>query len=538
VSSSISFSGNLFYRENKTNSFNGDGSDFSICEFAGEDVLIDGLEEDALENLGLDDDDICASQFTDAGELEDFLNSTAAMLNSNDEFKLQGFGADELSGTGILSDEAINNLSDRNQESTGADFQWTILGNFFGYNGQLVVGGAYFNGKSDFDSVIELAELDPITRLTVGLGLGTFIDEEATMISTQTESTSAYVSNILDITPTIALTLSARINSTDVDLRDKSGERPELNGSHNFTRLNPALGVTWQVTEDHNLYASYSESSRAPTPIELACNEGVFDLAAAFAVADGEDPGDIDFECRLPNAFLADPPLDDVVARSFEVGSRGFIYDSIYSLGFFHTTNKDDILFQTTGRSTGLFANVDETRRMGVESSLSGQWRNLNWMLAYSYIDATFEDNFIALSPNHDFANEDGEINVRGGDRIPGIPQNQFKLIADYQIIDGFSLGLDVINNGDQFLRGDESNQLDEIDGYTVVNLRGRYRVNDEFEIFATLQNLFDEEYETFGLLGENPGELEVPIIENFSIPRFLGAAAPRAGFIGFRYSF
>ena len=31
-----------------------------------------------------------------------------------------------------------------------------------------------------------------------------------------------------------------------------------------------------------------------------------------------------EFECRLPNAFLADPPLDDVVARSFELGSRGF----------------------------------------------------------------------------------------------------------------------------------------------------------------------------------------------------------------------
>ena len=43
VSTSISFGGNLFYRKNKTNSFNGDGSDFSICEFGGEAALLSGL---------------------------------------------------------------------------------------------------------------------------------------------------------------------------------------------------------------------------------------------------------------------------------------------------------------------------------------------------------------------------------------------------------------------------------------------------------------------------------------------------------------
>ena len=166
-------------------------------------------------------------------------------------------------------------------------------------------------------------------------------------------------------------------------MRDKSGERPELNGNHTFSRINPSLGLTWQVSEDHNFYASYSESSRAPTPIELACNEGVFDLAVQYAIAEGDDPDDVDFECRLPNAFLADPPLDDVVAKSFELGSRGQLNNLRYSLGVFHTTNHDDILFQTTGRSTGLFANVDKTLRKGFEGSISGEIQRFNWMLSY-----------------------------------------------------------------------------------------------------------------------------------------------------------
>ena len=537
VSSDTSFGGNFFYRKNKTNSFNGDGSEFAVCSLGGMPQLLDGIEGDDLEELGLDDDDICENQFADSDALEAFLNQTAAMMGSDDEFNLENF-ADDLSGTGVLSDQAINNLSDRSQESIGADFQWTVRGNFLGYDSQVIAGGAYYRGESNFDAVLELANLDPISRLTLGLGTGTFVDSEATSINTETESSSLYITNTMDLSSTVALTLSARGNYTDVVLRDRSGMRPELNGDHNFSRVNPSLGLTWQASDSHSLYASYSESSRAPTPIELACNEGVFDLAVAFAIEAGEDPADVDLECRLPNAFLADPPLDDVIAKSFELGSRGFLGEVGYSLGLFHTLNKDDILFQTTGRSTGLFANVDQTRRAGIESSLQGQWQAFSWLMAYSFIEATFEDSFQALSPNHAFADDEGEISVRSGDRIPGIPQHQFKLSSDYQFTSGLSLGLDILSNGNQVLRGDESNQLDEVSGYTMVSLRARYSVNEKLEVFAKIDNLFDREYESFGLLGEEPAELEVPIIEDLTNPVFLGAGAPRAAFLGLRYNF
>ena len=105
---------------------------------------------------------------------------------------------------------------------------------------QLVVGGSYFNGESKFNSVLELANINPLTRLTTSLGTGTFVDEAATLISTQTESFSIYFSNILDLTESISLTASARANKTEVDLWDKSGERPELNGNHTFSRFNPS----------------------------------------------------------------------------------------------------------------------------------------------------------------------------------------------------------------------------------------------------------------------------------------------------------
>ena len=92
--------------------------------------------------------------------------------------------------------------------------------------------------------------------------------------------------------------------STTDDL-DHAGRRAgSLDGDHVFSRFNPAVGVTFDPSTQLNLYAGYSEGSRAATSIELGC-------------ADPEQP------CKLPNAMAGDPPLDQVVTRTFEAGVRG-----------------------------------------------------------------------------------------------------------------------------------------------------------------------------------------------------------------------
>jgi len=533
ITAKVKLTANAFYRENKTDSFNGDTSEFSMCEFGGADSLLDGLDNGDLEEIGFDEDDVCESQFADAEALEDFLNATAMAMGFDGDFNVEDLTG-ELSGTGVLSDEAINNVSNRNQKSYGTDMQLSFSNDLFKRSNQLILGVAYFAGDSRFDSVSELSNLNPTTRSTLGLGTGAFVDELETNIDTETKTLSFYLMDVIELTDRLTLTLSGRVNDTDVQLRDRSGERPELNGKHSFSRFNPAVGFTYQFNENTGIYGSYSESSRAPTPIELACNESVFDLAAAIAVAEGEDPDDVEFECRLPNAFLADPPLEEVVAKGFEAGIRGRIGSAEYHLGFFHSINEDDIIFQTTGRATGLFANVNETQRAGIESMLTGATGRLDWFLAYTYLHPTFEDDFEVLSPNHPLADDDGKISVRSGNRIPGLPEHSGKLGADFAISGNASVGFDVLYNSDQVLRGDESNQVGKLDGYVVADLRGRYRISDHIELFARVSNLFDEDYETFGVLGEDPSEVEVPLFEDFGQPLFVGPATPRAIFVGF----
>ena len=540
----IEFAGNGFYRKNQTDSFNGDISEFVECELDGGVFLLDGLEEDDLAEIGFDDEDICSRNtlggmtigplpgivVTDPDSLEAALN----FLAGGDNFNIDDL-TDDLSGAGILSDEAINNQSMREQQTYGGDLQLTFTNDLFGHGNYLVTGFAYFVGGARFDSVLELANIDPVTRSTAGLGVGSFVDDQATNVKTKTETWSVYFMDALDLTDALTLTLGGRFNNTDIRLRDRSGERPELNGDHRFRRFNPSLGLTYSHTSTTNFYVGYSESSRAPTPIELACNAGVFEIARAAAIARGDDPDEVDFECRLPNAFLADPPLDDVVAKSYELGIRGDIGPVNHRLGFFHTRNENDIIFQTTGRSTGLFANVDATIRQGFESAFAGTWDKLDWSMSYSFIEASFDEDFMALSPSHDFANDDGEILVSEGDRIPGIPEHQFKLGADYYLTDQATFGFDLIYNSDQVLRGDESNQLDTIEGYAVVNFRASFRLNDHFNIFMRVANLFDTDYENFGLLGEDPSAAIDGLADNR--PRFLGAGAPRGVWAGIRIS-
>jgi len=69
---------------------------------------------------------------------------------------------------------------------------------------------------------------------------------------------------------------------------------------------------------------------------------------------------------------------------------------------------------------------------------------------------------------------------------------------------------------------------------YMVINARLEYRLNEGTIFFLAMNNLLDEEYETFGLFGE-PSEV---LGENFKNNRFLSPGAPRAAWLGLRMTF
>jgi outer membrane receptor protein involved in Fe transport len=199
----------------------------------------------------------------------------------------------------------------------------------------------------------------------------------------------------------------------------------------------------------------------------------------------------------------------------------------------FRTTNDEDILFISAGALTneGFFDNVGETRRDGFEANLLGSaGERLTWSLDYTYLDATFREDFAVMSPNHPEA-VGGEIEVESGDRLPLIPEQLLKAGVRFAITGAFTLGADVVASSGAYFRGDEGNLLETLDGYAIVNLRAEYRFGERASLFLAVDNLLDEEYETFGVFGEADEVLG----DEFDEPFFVGPGAPRGAWLGVR---
>lgn len=500
VSDDLRIAGNAFYRDIDTDTFNGDGTIFEECEFGDDEFLVEEDFED------LNGDDECSSD-ADAG--------IALVLDPN--------GAPIEAELDDAELNAINNIGRRAQKNYGGSLQLALSSALGGdRQNDFTLGTAFSRGETSFNSAVEVAQLLE-NRATSRTGI--FADEFRTSVGSNIDTWSLYFADTLDVSERVAVTLAGRYDNTRIRLSDRSGQSPELDGRHEFDRFNPAAGLTFRITPAAVLYASYAESTRAPTPVELACASE-------------------DAPCNLPNAFLADPPLDEVVAKSVEAGVRGTSGRGLrWHLGAFHTTNDDDILFQTTGgaqANVGFFDNVSDTRRAGIEFSLSQRLTRLDWFFEYSLIEATFEDSFIVNSPNHPLFEDDdsdsplvvgdGKLLVASGSTIPGIPRHQANTGFDFAFNDRLSVGADVSFRSGVYLRGDEVNALEETDSYSVVNLRGEYHFSKAVMVFVRLENVFDEEYESFGLLGE-PDE----VFEDFEDPRFLGAGPPFGAWIGIR---
>ena len=472
-SAAVSFDGLFFYRRASLDTFNGDDSDYDECE------------DDAFEEL------LCS----DEGEGEPVVNQFGDFIPIDDD-------DEELNGT--------NNTSHRLSNGWGGALQATVAKPLSGRPNHFVTGVSFDGGGTDYEADTEIARLTP-ERGTEGIGQ--FDSEAAVRLRTTVRHAGVYAANFFTVAPSLTVMGAARFNYSSIVLRDQAGT--DLDGDHDFTRFNPAVGLTFDLPRGATAYGSFSMSSRVPAPSELSC-------------ADPEDP------CRLPNAFVADPPLEQVVARTWEAGLRGRRNAISWNASLFRAATSDDILFISSGplTNTGHFQNVGDTRRQGLELSASGAVDAVRWDVAYSFISARFDTPLTLSSPNHP-DEEDGEIEVEEGSRIPGVPQHNLKLSL-FGTIGRLSIGGNLLTASNQYLRGDEANLLPAVDGFSIVNVSASYAITRNVGLTARLTNLFDSEYSTFGLLGEADEVLG----DDYDDPRFLSPGAPRAAWVGLRLSF
>lgn len=457
TSDEISVQANAYYRNFQQSVVNGDVTDFTACTSQ---ALADKLcqADGSTPVIG-----------SNHAVLPDISDGAAVPIGQNDFESIHSVGV-------------------------GGSLQVTDTAALLGHANHLSAGASLDDSATSFGSSTEVG---PINRSLMVVATGLFVTTPegtpwtATPVSLHalTRYVGLYGADTLDLTGAVSVTVGGRYNDAEIDLADRRGEA--LSGRNHFGRFNPAVGLTIKIGRTLTAYADYAEGSRTPTAGEIEC-------------ADPAAP------CLLPSSLSSDPPtLRQVVSHTFELGLRGAIGAGrrlTWSADVFRTDVDDDIYGAATSLSTGYFQNIGATRREGVELDLRYHRGALSAYADYSYVRATFESSFRLYSSSNPFADANGDIEVRPGDILPGIPAERVKTGGDVQLTRTWSLGWEIVYESAQYFRGDEANLMRPLPGYTTLALHCRYRLSTRIELFAEAVNALNARYATFGVLGDPTG--------------------------------
>jgi len=477
------------------------------------------------------------------------------------------------------------NYTDTRKTSTGFTLQASTNNKLFDKDNQITAGVAFDYSRVNFS---QYGQYGMITadRGVSPVALYTDPEDDSPKLKSRTYDWGLYGSDTISLNEKLNLTLAGRYNNSNVKNIDPNdplhvaagNEKNSLSGNHAFQRFNPSVGLTYNPTNNLKIYTAYSESNRAPTSMELGCANPLV-------------------PCKLPNAMASDPPLKQVVNRSVDLGVNGALTKDInWSVGTYVSLNSDDIQFLTSPSASasqgGYFSNVGDTLRKGLDIGLDGKLNKFKWSANYSYIKATYEDSF-TIAGDHNTQKTNWDCNgvdlglstatgvytsssgaiavtrqntgycVRPGNEIPGIPNHQIKLRADFQATPNWNLGATAMIFSDQWLHGVENNRFTpqakaaspggsssgyssttwqgtgRAGGYGILNLDTRYKFgNSGWVVFGRVNNVFDRDYNTGGTQGATMIDTSGAFIGDDNRRSLFAPGAPRAGWIGVRYEF
>jgi vitamin B12 transporter len=226
-------------------------------------------------------------------------------------------------------------------------------------------------------------------------------------------------------------------------------------------------GVAWSITDATLVRASYGEGFKAPTLYQLFSQYGTTGLAP-----EQSEDWDVGFEQRLFDRRVA------ISATYFERDTDHMIdFVSCFGVNTARCRAQPD----------GYYENVQQTTADGYEVGLQAQLATqLLFSASYTELDARNASrgtsNFGRKLPRR--ANESAAAQLSYQWRIPLTTT----LAAQY-------VGRTFDDAANRFV----------LDEYVLVDLRAAYEVSDSLEIYARVENLFDEDYQTarrYGSLG------------------------------------
>jgi len=438
------------------------------------------------------------------------------------------------------------NLTKTKQDKYGISGQFTFSEDLFGKPNHLVIGAQAETSLISFNQ-FAVEEQTILSSRVIDFDK-TAARTESTNLSGRTKTFGLYGVDTISLTDQWHFTGGARWNYTEVDNSDRlNGDSAAntLTAKQSWSRINPTIGLTYKPTENYSTYVSYSESNRAPTSIELGCSNP-------------------NAACLLPTQMADDPPLDDVVSKTYEVGARGKITNDIqWNAAIYHAMNHDDLQFVSTNAVNGLgyFDNIGRTQRDGIDFGISGDrlpltflseetQNKLSWNASYGLTHATYDSDLTLTSPanssssisttsyseiddDEEFYSEavadtggdifadqavdilDGDellvqnsiINIKKGDQLANLPMHRIKLRLNYEVTSKFRIGTSAVGFSKAYAMGNENQKHNgdgEVPGYVLMNLDATYIPAKDWTVAFKAINILDKNYYTGGRLLQN----------------------------------
>ncbi|NCE94130.1 TonB-dependent siderophore receptor [Pseudomonas sp. L13] len=370
----------------------------------------------------------------------------------------------EANGPGSLGADGRTlqrNFNYRKLEWTDKDYQLNLTGHFStgGFDHTLLTGIEYED--YDYKSIIQRSSavagtypidiFDPVYGQTRPALTRTPTHDKENL-----KTYAAFVQDQVALTERLKVLAGARFERFEHDYQNYVGKSWQAADN----AVTPRVGVIYDLTDT---VAVYADAARSFKPNTGASREG-----GGFAPEKGKS-----YEMGIKWDAL-DRQLS-VDAAIYQIEKKNVL-----------TTDPVDNTFSVAAgqvRSRGFDLNV--------AGNLTPEWRVIG---GYAYVDAEVtRDN-----------------TLRSGTRLMNIPRNSLSLLNVYEFQDGALKGLG-LGAGGKYVdqrAGQTANTAFSMDAYTVVDLLGYYKVNEQVRLNLDVKNLFNREYEegAFGNIYTYPG--------------------------------
>jgi iron complex outermembrane receptor protein len=181
-----------------------------------------------------------------------------------------------------------------------------------------------------------------------------------------------------------------------------------------------------------------------------------------------------------PPSFNAE--LEPEWGHQFEVGADWSSGDLTLGGRLYHQQMHDEMVLNVFLGAVGENVNLDETSRWGADFSASyALTKSVDLSLQCSWVDAKIVGG--------DF----------DGSKVPLVSEYKARFVVDYRASESITITTGATFTHEAVIGSDFANALETLEEYILIDLSVRYKLNEHIEFFATVDNLFDEEYQSTG---------------------------------------